>query len=52
MTLAISAGPVRIERRVEVLQPSREGQQVFVRTAEGAVLSAPLAMLRPESAQP
>ncbi len=50
LTLAIHAGPVRIERRVSAMQPARSGHALFVRTAEGAILTAPLATLRQEGA--
>ena len=43
LTLAIAAGPVRIERHVGAMQPARSGRSLFVRTAEGAILAAPLA---------
>ena len=43
LTLAITAGPVRIERRVAAMQSARSGHALFVRTAEGAILAAPFA---------
>ena len=36
-------GPVTVEREVTALQPSRPGHRVFVATADGKILSAPLA---------
>jgi flagella basal body P-ring formation protein FlgA len=45
LTLAIAAGPVRIERTVEALQSSRSGRAIFVRTGDGQVVSAPLALV-------
>jgi len=41
--LAVRGGPVTIERRVSVLQPSRMGQAVFVRTQDGAVFASHIA---------
>ncbi len=43
MSLWVSEGQVRIAREVTTLQSTRAGAGVFVRTADGKVLSAPLA---------
>ena len=43
LTLRVAIGPVEIEREVYALQSGRRGRPVFVRTAEGRVLSAPVA---------
>lgn len=40
LTLASTAGPVRIERTVVALQPARPGARIFVRTGDGEVLVA------------
>lgn len=45
LTLAVTSGPVRIERAVEALQTVPKGRAIFVRTADGTVLSAPLAAI-------
>ncbi|WP_379549949.1 hypothetical protein [Qipengyuania sp. DGS5-3] len=42
VTFRTAAGPVMIERSVEVLQPARAGERVFARTEDGEVISAPL----------
>lgn len=42
MTLAITEGPVRIERQVHTVQSGRTGGALFVRTSDGALLAAPL----------
>ena len=42
LTLRSIAGPVTIERAVTTLQPGRSGGRVFVRDADGAVLSVAL----------
>jgi len=39
LRLATVAGPVRVERDVEALQPARDGQRLFVRAADGKTLS-------------
>ena len=39
LRLATVAGPVRVERDVEALQPARTGQRLFVRAADGKTLS-------------
>lgn len=41
LSLFISVGSVRIERQVEAIQPGQAGQNIFVREANGDVLSAP-----------
>ena len=41
LRLVSIAGPVRIERQVTALQPSR-GRRVFVRDADGGIFAAPL----------
>lgn len=41
LRLVSLAGPVRVERQVTALQPSR-GRRVFVRDADGRVFAAPL----------
>ncbi|MDD3799230.1 MAG: flagella basal body P-ring formation protein FlgA [Novosphingobium sp.] len=43
LVLSVREGPVRIEREVHALQPSRTGRAIFVRTADGQILAAPLA---------
>lgn len=40
LTVSVQIGPVVVEREVRALQPGRPGRAIFVRTAEGAVLSA------------
>lgn len=42
LTVRVQVGPVVVERDVRALQPGRSGRSLFVRTAEGAVLSARL----------
>lgn len=42
MTLAITEGPVRIERQVHAAQSARAGGALFVRTSDGALVAAPL----------
>lgn len=37
--LVILAGPVRVEREVEAIQPAKPGQRLFVRAGDGAILS-------------
>jgi len=39
VNLEVAIGAVRIERRVEALQPARPGQRLFVRDADGKTLS-------------
>lgn len=46
VTLHVQVGPVAIEREVTALQTARAGRPVFVRTADGVVLSARLAPAR------
>ena len=43
LTLVSTVGPVRIQRAVVALQPGRNGGRVFVKAADGEVLSAPVA---------
>jgi flagella basal body P-ring formation protein FlgA len=43
LTLVSTAGPVRVTREVVALQAGRAGGKVFVRDADGNVISAPLA---------
>lgn len=40
VTLHVQVGPVVVEREVTALQTARPGRPVFVRTADGVVLSA------------
>jgi hypothetical protein len=37
--LVVVAGAARIERQVEALQPARPGQRLFVKSADGKILS-------------
>jgi len=39
LQLTTAAGPVRVAREVEALQPARSGQRLFVRAADGKTLS-------------
>ncbi len=41
LVIEARVGPVRVQRRVEALQPARQGEGLFVRTADGAVVSIP-----------
>lgn len=41
LTLLASSGPVAVTRQIRLLQSARPGERVFVRTADGEVLSAP-----------
>jgi flagella basal body P-ring formation protein FlgA len=50
LTLRSTVGPVSVERQVVALQPGRSGGRVFVRDAEGQVMSAPLSV-QPEADQ-
>lgn len=43
VVLRTAIGPVVIERQAATVQPGRPGRSVFARTADGAVLVAPLA---------
>jgi len=43
LALTSSSGPVTISRPVTALQPGRSGRRIFVRDADGAVLSVPAA---------
>ena len=43
LTMRVAVGSVVVEREVHALQSGRRGHPVFVRTAEGRVLSAPVA---------
>lgn len=43
LTIRVAIGPVVVEREVHALQSGRRGRPVFVRTAEGRVLSARVA---------
>jgi hypothetical protein len=43
LTASIVVGPVVVEREVRALQAGRAGRSLFVRTADGAVLTARLA---------
>lgn len=40
LTVSIRVGPVEVQRDVEALQDARAGQQLFVRTQSGTVLTA------------
>jgi flagella basal body P-ring formation protein FlgA len=40
LLMVISTGAARIERKVEALQTARPGQKLFVRSADGQILSA------------
>ncbi|HZF44360.1 MAG TPA: flagella basal body P-ring formation protein FlgA [Sphingomonadaceae bacterium] len=46
LTLRSTVGPVSVERQVVALQSGRSGGRVFVRDAEGQVVSAPLSLQR------
>lgn len=46
LRLRVRVGDVLIEREVEALQAARAGHRVFVRTAEGRVLTAPVELDR------
>ena len=50
LTLLSTVGPVSVERQVVALQAGRSGGRVFVRDAEGQVVSAPLSV-QPEAAR-
>lgn len=50
LTLLSRVGPVSVERQVVALQAGRSGGRVFVRDAEGQVVSAPLSV-QPEVAR-
>jgi hypothetical protein len=39
LRLVVASGQARIEREVEALQSARPGQRLFVRTADGEILS-------------
>jgi hypothetical protein len=41
LLIEATVGPVRVQRRVEAIQPARPGQRLFARTTDGAVLSIP-----------
>lgn len=43
LTIRVAIGPVVVEREVHALQSGRRGRPIFVRTAEGRVLSARVA---------
>jgi hypothetical protein len=40
LTLVVALGAVRIEREVVAMQPARLGQRLFVRSADGEIMSA------------
>jgi len=39
LRLVAASGPIRVEREVEALQPARPGQRLFVKSADGEILS-------------
>lgn len=39
LTVAVKVGPVVVQRQVEALQPANPGQRLFVRAADGKVIS-------------
>jgi hypothetical protein len=47
LKLVVAVGPVRIERNVEAMQPARPGQRLFVKSADGQVLSVRYEEVRP-----
>jgi hypothetical protein len=47
LTLVIAAGPVTITRPVEALQDASPGERLFVRDADGEILSMPLGETAP-----
>ena len=47
LSLIVATGAVRIERRVEAMQPARPGQRLFVKSADGQVLSVRYEEVRP-----
>lgn len=47
LTLRAQSGAMVVERDVTAVQPGRSGGQVFVRSADGAIFAAPLAVTAP-----
>jgi hypothetical protein len=43
----VAIGPVRVQRRVELMQPAPAGAAAFVRDETGEVFAAPLDLLLP-----
>jgi hypothetical protein len=47
LKLVVATGAVRIERQVEAMQPARPGQRLFVKSADGQILSVRYEEVRP-----